>query len=299
MIYPEKVEDFARTSVQQYKPDGSDISAGYVRAQPGAEIVATAYSFLMPQVKALDGETPDKTQARTCQALASSVVNSVVKENPGAKTTSADLVTLEQGGLQHGFHAVFAMTVPQFMGRTQEPVGSQAYIFCYAGGKWAVEYRFTYPSATADAGPKIAEFMANLKWTYAPAASDNSGNAQPAANPTNANVPASSSLPVGTVTVPSGVLSKVNQHSHRNQGHDWPITITIVSPPAHGKVTTQNVTAPMANSGGAPQAIPVTQVLYQSAPGYVGMDSFTYKRTSGDASDPGNANTYTMSISVQ
>jgi hypothetical protein len=128
-----------------------------------------------------------------------------------------------------------------------------------------------------------------------------SGPAQPAANPSTANLPAADALnlPVGTIIVSPGVLARVNRHNRYGQGHDWPISITIISPPAHGTVTTQDGTAPVTYSNGVTRISVVTQVFYQSAPGYVGMDTFTYKRTSGDPADPLNANTYTMSIDVK
>ena len=51
------------------------------------------------------------------------------------------------------------------MGRANEPVKSEAFVFC-ARDKWLVEYRFSYPQGAADAGDEIAKFMSNLKWTY-------------------------------------------------------------------------------------------------------------------------------------
>lgn len=104
-------------------------------------------------------------------------------------------------------------------------------------------------------------------------------------------------LPVGTIIVPSGVLTKVNRHARGSQGQEWPVTITVISPPAHGKVTTQFAIGPNRTSNGT-RIGNGTVVYYQSAPGYVGMDTFTYKRTSEDATDPLNANTYTMTIDV-
>jgi hypothetical protein len=104
-------------------------------------------------------------------------------------------------------------------------------------------------------------------------------------------------LPVGTIIVPSGVLTKVNRHARGSQGHEWPVTITVISPPTRGKVTTQFAIGPNRTSNGT-RIGNGTVVYYQSAPGYIGMDTFTYKRTSEDETDPLNANTYTMTIDV-
>lgn len=117
--------------------------------------------------------------------------------------------------------------------------------------------------------------------------------APPAPNPPAA-IPAN--LPAGTMVIPSGEMMRVNQHNRNDQGHDWPISITIVTPPAHGKVTTQEGMALLRLPTGVERNSAVTQVFYQSDAGYTGMDSFTYKRTSADASDPRNANTYTIDV---
>jgi hypothetical protein len=135
--------------------------------------------------------------------------------------------------------------------------------------------------------------IASLPPQSAPTVAPSSGPAQPAADPSLAN------LPVGTIIVSPGVLARVNQHNRSSQGHDWPITITVVSQPAHGTITTQDAVAPITFANGVTRISQVTQVFYQSAPGYTGMDSFTYKRTSGDLADPRNANTYTMTIDVK
>jgi hypothetical protein len=168
MTFPESVNDFRRVTVLQYKPDGSDMSVGYVRAQPNAEIVATAYSFPSPTPAAADaGQPMNQIRSKICGAVAGGVVRDMRAANPSRKLLQADQPSLTQNGVaQNGYHAVYSMTAPTFMNRQQEAVKDEVYIFCYAGGRWTVEYRFTYPAAT-DAGPSIAQFMTDLKWTYA------------------------------------------------------------------------------------------------------------------------------------
>lgn len=117
--------------------------------------------------------------------------------------------------------------------------------------------------------------------------------------PAGATASTAADLPVGTIVVSPGVMALVNRHNQWGNGHDYPITITIISPPAHGTVTTQGGTAPVTYSNGITRISPITRVFYKSAPGYTGMDTFTYKRTSEDPSDPRNANTYTMTIDVK
>ena len=128
--------------------------------------------------------------------------------------------------------------------------------------------------------------------------------AQPAASASNTAAPMAdlSNLPVGTEIVSSGELSRVNRHNRYTAalGGDLPISITIISPPAHGTISTQVGKAPWTfPNAGVTRISSVTSVFYQSVPGYVGQDSFTYKRTSPDPNDPLNANTYTVTIYVK
>jgi hypothetical protein len=165
MIYPESVGDFQRVGVMQYKPDASDVSAGYLRRAPNAEIVATAYTFPIPGRLALTGPALEPVTPQQCGTMAAQIMQQVTTANPSAQRITTDQVTLDQGGPQQGYHAVFTFTAPRFMGRTNEPVKSEAFVFCVRD-KWLVEYRFSYPQGAADASAEIAQFMSNLKWTY-------------------------------------------------------------------------------------------------------------------------------------
>ena len=71
-------------------------------------------------------------------------------------------VSLPQAG-SIGHKATYRLTNANFFGRRQVS-RSEAYVFCYAGGKWTVEYRFDYPD-DYDAGSAIAGFMRDLDWT--------------------------------------------------------------------------------------------------------------------------------------
>jgi len=117
-----------------------------------------------------------------------------------------------------------------------------------------------------------------------------------AANPSAAALP---DLPVGTVIVSPGELARINQHNRFSEGRDWPITITIISAPAHGAVTTQDGTALLNFPNAGTRISSVTKVFYQSQPGYKGLDTFTYTRTSADPTDPRNQNVYKINIYVK
>jgi hypothetical protein len=163
MTYPESVGDFGRVSVLQYNPDGSDMSAGYLRRQPNGEIVATAYTFPVPA--ALISSADGHVAKPACARAASAIMKEVTQTSPSAKPLAIEEIILDQNGPQQGFHGTFAITAPRFMGRTDEAIKSEAFVFCVKD-KWIAEYRFSYPAATEDAQKEIADFMAGLKWTY-------------------------------------------------------------------------------------------------------------------------------------
>jgi hypothetical protein len=124
MTYPESVGDFNRVSILQYKPDGSDMSAGYHRMLAQAEIVATAYTFPIPAGTATDAS--GHIGQSQCAPLAAEIMREVTQASPSARPLSAETVTLDQQGPQRGFHGIFALTAPHFMDRTGEAVKSEA-----------------------------------------------------------------------------------------------------------------------------------------------------------------------------
>ena len=150
------------------------------------------------------------------------------------------------------------------------------------------------PLATADNGPSPPVTTASNMPTPTP----ESLPSQPAATPAIDLA----GLPIGTEVVPSGVLTRVNRHNRYTTqlGGDLPVSITIISGPAHGTVTTNQGTALLNSPNtGATRVASVTNVLYQSAPGYVGQDSFSYKRTSTDPNDPLNDKIVTVTMYVK
>ena len=117
----------------------------------------------------------------------------------------------------------------------------------------------------------------------------------------SATQPATSGLPVGGLQVPSGFAVRVNRHNrHGPAGQaDYPVTITLVTPPAHGTVTTADATAMLPTQRGVMRNSQVKEIYYQSVPGFTGRDSFTYTRTSADPNDPLNGSSYTMVLDVR
>jgi len=164
MIFPESVGDFTRVNIIRYRPDGTDESGGYNRLETAHEINATLYVFPSPSVTsfASPANVIAGARARLCENLFASVQAEVISAHPDAELLETAEASLPQSR-SAGHKATYRVTNANFFGRRQLS-RSEAYVFCYAGGKWTVEYRFDYPD-DYDAAPAISNFMRDLAWT--------------------------------------------------------------------------------------------------------------------------------------
>lgn len=84
-----------------------------------------------------------------------------------------------------------------------------------------------------------------------------------------------------------------------NQGKEWPISIQYTTKPANGTVRTVTKTAQRTLRNGKPVNVHVTEMIYTSKKGYVGEDSFSYRRITGDPTDANNGKEYTIAVTVR
>jgi hypothetical protein len=170
MSYPLAVDGFQRVSVIRYKPDGTDESAGYVLPTPTKEVSATVYVFRSPDLFSLGSPQSviDEARAHLCEGQFRGIEQEVLSAHPDAKLASEGETSLDQGGASRpGWRASYDLVNAKYFGRADVASRSEAYLFCFAGGKWSVEYRIDYPAAY-DAGADIAQFMRDLTWTIPP-----------------------------------------------------------------------------------------------------------------------------------
>jgi hypothetical protein len=83
------------------------------------------------------------------------------------------------------------------------------------------------------------------------------------------------------------------------QGREWPVSIQFLSRPANGTVRAQVTSEPRALRNGTTKTVRVAHLVYQSRKGFVGQDMFTYRRVSGDPTDPDNNKEYTIAVTVR
>jgi hypothetical protein len=170
MTYPDAVDQFRRVNIIRYQPDGSDESAGYNDATPLREINMTVYVFPSPPVLSIGSprSAVEDTRRQLCQSQYEKVQQEVMTAHPDAVLVEKKDVSLSQAGIAHAGHfASFDLTNAKFFGRSDVPSRSEAFLYCYVGGKWSVEYRIDYPR-DFDAADPIARFMNDLVWTIPP-----------------------------------------------------------------------------------------------------------------------------------
>jgi hypothetical protein len=170
MTYPETVDQFRRVNVIRYKPDGSDESAGYNDVTPMHEINMTVYVFPSPSIISIGSPQSviEDTRQRLCRDQYETVQREIEGAHPDAVLVEKKDISLTQTGMTHtGHFASYDLTNAKFFGRADVPSRSEAYLYCYVGGKWSVEYRIDHPR-DFDAGVAIARFMQDLAWTIPP-----------------------------------------------------------------------------------------------------------------------------------
>jgi hypothetical protein len=170
MVFPESVGQFRRFNIIRYHPDGSDESAGYNEMTPMHEINMTVYIFPSPPILSFGSPRSviDDTRIKFCQGQYETVQREVMGAHPDASPVEKREISRTQDGVTYAGHfASFDLTNAKFFGRTDVASRSEAYLYCYVGGKWSVEYRVDYPR-DFDASSSIASFINDLAWSIPP-----------------------------------------------------------------------------------------------------------------------------------
>ena len=161
---PESVAGFQRDMVLRYDVDGLDVSAGYNLGSAIHQIAATVYVYPAPGLVSI-GSPPDvvaDARAHLTEGEFERRMQEIQRAHPGATLIGQrDTLRTENGQPYPGKLAVFEYE-DMFAG-SKVPLRSHLYVFCYVGGKWAIEYRFTHPKSE-DADKEIQEFIEKWSW---------------------------------------------------------------------------------------------------------------------------------------
>jgi hypothetical protein len=163
MTFPSAVGGFRQVEVRQYDATGKDVGVGYNLVSPEVQVVATVYVYPAPSLISIFSppEVVADARAHLCQGEFTRRKQEILDAHPRARLIQEGEAR-PPGGRAPGHVASYEFE--SVFGHRLQPVGSQLYVFCYVGGKWAVEYRFTWPRDEA-VDSAIAGFMAGLSWT--------------------------------------------------------------------------------------------------------------------------------------
>ena len=81
-------------------------------------------------------------------------------------------------------------------------------------------------------------------------------------------------------------------------GKEWPVTIQFTARPKNGTATTQSFSFPISVKGQS-KTVRAVKVFYQSRKGFMGQDSFTYRRITADPTDPESGKEFTVAVTVR
>jgi len=141
-----------------------DISAGYDLVNSSNHVAATVYVYPGPSMIAIGSplEVVTGTKAELTEQEFAKRKQEIAQAHPGARLMDqGDIQRTEKGQMYTGRFAEFQFDTE--FAFSQTTVRSRLYVFCFVGGKWAVEYRFTYPKSE-NADEAIQKFIDNWHW---------------------------------------------------------------------------------------------------------------------------------------
>ena len=161
---PESVGVFQREMLTRYDANGLDVSAGYDLVTPSNHIAATVYVYPAPRLVSI-GSPPDviaEAKAHLAESEFERRQREIHQVHPDAMLIEQhDTVRTEDGLSYPGKMAIYEYE--DLFAGSRQILRSELYVFCYIGGKWAVEYRITRPKAE-QADQQIQQFIDNWNW---------------------------------------------------------------------------------------------------------------------------------------
>jgi hypothetical protein len=163
MEFPDSIAGFQRNAIAHFSADSPDVAVNYRLIVPEGAIDATVYLMPEPPLPTV-GLAPDAVASvrdDACRREFATRLQEIAAIDHAQQPRQERIVLQIDGEHRVGRLARFSYQ-GMFAGSPQE-LRSQLARFCFAGGGWSVEYRFTYPADFA-AGGWIASFVAALRW---------------------------------------------------------------------------------------------------------------------------------------
>jgi hypothetical protein len=147
MVFPAMVGEFKR--FRETLDKGNGASAGYGYASRQGRITATLVVFLPPA-------EPD-----FCKEYIDASREGLIRAHPDAQALQPTEAPPVEG---YANVASVANRYSYSNTRGGAALRSDHYFYCNVGGKWLVQYDFTY-AANLDANSQISSFLHDLRWT--------------------------------------------------------------------------------------------------------------------------------------
>jgi hypothetical protein len=152
MTFPDRLGNALRTRVHAYDAEQLDVSAGYSLRRGGELGFVTLYVY-------------PATPGRECAEAFDEIERNVAQSNADVKLVAQDRWPSPSGGTpEAAYHARFTMTGT--LDGKEQPLTSESYLFCPAGGNWLVAARGTW-ARSAKLESAFVELLHALPWPLA------------------------------------------------------------------------------------------------------------------------------------
>ncbi|UYY78455.1 hypothetical protein [Sphingomonas sp. R1] len=149
MVFPERLGNALRTRIHLFDAEGLDVSAGYALRRGGDLGLVTLYVYPAPP-------------GRDCADNFAEIERNVETSYTDVKRVESDRWPSPTGRLPAtGFHARF--TLSGTLEGKDQPLTSESYLFCPAGGQWLVAARASW-ARDSDLHQSFVEFLKALPW---------------------------------------------------------------------------------------------------------------------------------------
>jgi len=153
--FPAVVGEFQRAQIEKYNSEETDVGVGYNLYSGEKQIAVTVFVYPAPAVQ-------DAAKPAACADQFRSMKSDIEKAHPGARLVAETMVrspmpARSETGQKavYDFNGIFA--------GTEQPLQSEADLFCYVSGPWFIAYRTTAP-AKLNYEPDLARLERELPW---------------------------------------------------------------------------------------------------------------------------------------
>ena len=153
--FPATIGEFHRAQIEKYNPEGTDVGVGYNVYSADKQIAVTVFVYPAPAVQG-------SAKAAACGEQFRSVKSDIEHAHPGARLVQeTGMPSPMPGRRETGQRAVYDFS-GVFAG-IEQPLRSEADLFCYVAGRWFIAYRTTAP-AKLNYQPDLIRFQRLLTW---------------------------------------------------------------------------------------------------------------------------------------